>query len=109
MSPVRCPLFGGIGQNLQYFSRIVPNLEIGPELGSQQVRVVLEKNLPDIFPETQKLDELLGKNVLWPNIKPRAGAHFVYVVPGLRDPAKIAISNEAKFIVIVKNNPAMAR
>ncbi len=71
--------------------------------------MMLDKRPPDVFFEAQEFNELLRKDVVRPDEKPGAGTHFIHVVPGLRNSAEIAVGDEAKLIVVIKDNAAMSR
>ncbi len=70
---------------------------------------MFDERPPDVFLETQELNQMLRKDVVRPDEKPRAGTHFIHVVPGLRNSAEIAVSDEAKLVVVIKDKAAMSR
>ena len=109
MSPMLGPLLGRVRQDFQYLTRFMPNFQVGPELRSQQICMMLEERPPSLFRKTQELDELFRKDVMWPHIKPGGGPHLVHVVPSFRDPAEIAVCDEAKLVIVIKYDPTMSR
>ena len=70
---------------------------------------MLDKRPPDIFLEAQEFNELLREDIVRPDIKPGAGTHFIDIAPGLRNFSEIAVSDEAKLIVVIKDDTAMSR
>ena len=79
-----------------------------PEIGSENLAVMLKKGGQGWLWERQELQKFFGKNVVLAHRETGFGCDFILRSPGFGQFAKMTIGKEAKLIVIVKDDTAVA-
>ena len=82
-------------------------LNDAPEIGSENLAVMLKKGEQGWLWERQELQKFFGKNVVLAHREPGFGCDFFLRSARFRQSAKIAIRKETKLIVIVKDDAAV--
>ena len=80
-----------------------------PERNRQQVAVLREEGLAGLVVEPEERQELLREDVVLPHEEPRLSRHLLLVVARLRHFAEAAVGEHGQLVVVVEDDPAVAR
>ena len=102
------PFVLSVGEDVDTFSSTDARLDLMPKMYIEQVLMMLKKNFSQHPLKPHKISKLFGKNVILANAKPGLGREFLIITSGLGHYSEIADRQQTKFVIVVKDNTAVA-
>ncbi len=93
---------------MRQLSRCDHLLSLLPETDVEKITVVLAKHITQGGTQTEKIFKFFRENIIFTHIKPGLGGHFIFVVIGRGQFPEMTACQQAKLVVVVKYDPAMA-
>src|SRR5207247_8360319 len=103
------PASGSIRKHVQTLAPAVQLLHPTPEVGAQQLLVMLEERLEQGVPEPEEGPELLGKDILLTDVKPWFLRGLLRVAARLGQHPEVAVRERSQLVVVVEDQAPVPR